>query len=358
MSTPADQMQPTPPSGYDPMQGLQADRAATEAELSGLEQQKGMYQQEARDEQGNLVRLQHEETSQLAKLNETLMKPFEAAQPKFNMQTMMQSAPIWTAIAALAGSRGRTMGIAGISALNGMMKGLVQGDLTQYQAAEKRYSDAQANWHQYASNVRAIAAELQKAYGTDKLAAERAAQAALRASGATDVAIGKAHQILKTIDQSSKQLQINQQKADDAARAKAAALAEKTKKDEADAAAKQQALDLKKQEIDRKVQSATARDRDAVIADLTKQAKNILAQYPPPKKPHPEQQAELDAINKGIHQIVTGRLEEAQPKATPQPSTGAPAAAGDLPQPGEVRDGFRFKGGAPSDPKNWEKVSG
>lgn len=325
MDAPLDQSQPTPPSGYDPMQGLQDTKAQTQAEIANLRQEKGMFEQEARDEQGNLARLQHEETDQLSKLNETLMKPFEAAEPAFNIKSLMQTAPIWTVIATLAGSRGRTMGIAGISAMNGMMKGLIQGDLTQYNAAEKRYSDARANWNQYAAHVKAIAAELQKAYGSDKLAAARAAQAALRASGAVDVPIEKALDHLRQTDQSIKQLEINEQKATDARNAKAADLARKQKKDADDARIKQEKLDMAKQEIERKVQAATRQDADKVIKDLQTESKNLMAQYPPPKKPPPDVQAKLDAINKGIHSLVTNRLQDATPASAPQP-TGKPGS--------------------------------
>lgn len=43
--------------------------------------------------------------------------------------------------------------------------------------------------------------------------------------------------------------------------------------------------------------------------------------------------------------------------ATPGPTTPA-ASAGGGPEPGQVEDGYRFKGGDPARPENWEPVTG
>jgi hypothetical protein len=44
-------------------------------------------------------------------------------------------------------------------------------------------------------------------------------------------------------------------------------------------------------------------------------------------------------------------------KANPIQSAPPAAARPAAPQPGEIRDGYRFKGGNPADPNNWAEVS-
>jgi len=52
--------------------------------------------------------------------------------------------------------------------------------------------------------------------------------------------------------------------------------------------------------------------------------------------------------------IATDIERRKQPGAAP--STNAPAATPGAPRPGTVKDGYRFKGGDPSNPTSWEKV--
>jgi hypothetical protein len=68
----------------------------------------------------------------------------------------------------------------------------------------------------------------------------------------------------------------------------------------------------------------------------------------------PEQQKAYDEGNKGL-MPATSPGSPAPAPGQPQVTTKYPKAQ--PPRAGEVRKGYRFKGGDPADPANWEKLT-
>ena len=68
----------------------------------------------------------------------------------------------------------------------------------------------------------------------------------------------------------------------------------------------------------------------------------------------------LEAIRAGMNQQQLEAVARADAatiaRLAAQPAAGGSATAPDGPQPGMVEDGYRFKGGDPADPANWEPV--
>jgi hypothetical protein len=67
----------------------------------------------------------------------------------------------------------------------------------------------------------------------------------------------------------------------------------------------------------------------------------------------------MEALNDYERMIMKGRTtaqQRLQAAPNAQPATPVPQGATGGPQPGMIEDGFRFKGGNPSDPNSWERA--
>jgi hypothetical protein len=67
----------------------------------------------------------------------------------------------------------------------------------------------------------------------------------------------------------------------------------------------------------------------------------------------------MEALNDYERMIMKGRTtaqQRLQAAPNAQPATPVPQGATGAPQPGMIEDGFRFKGGNPSDPNSWERA--
>jgi len=69
-----------------------------------------------------------------------------------------------------------------------------------------------------------------------------------------------------------------------------------------------------------------------------------------------EKKEELRQRLRTIADTIAGDIERRKQSPGAAPSTNAPAAVPGAPRPGTVKDGYRFKGGDPSNPTSWEKV--
>jgi hypothetical protein len=66
-----------------------------------------------------------------------------------------------------------------------------------------------------------------------------------------------------------------------------------------------------------------------------------------------------DYLGKGLQQFTRPRAQMMKDIVDSNPETfGGEATGLKPPEVGEVRDGYKFKGGPPKDPNSWEPVSG
>jgi hypothetical protein len=306
---------PTAPTGAD-TSSLLSDRASlTGSIIPGLERDRAMYETQADVERTYQERVRDEQAKKVQPLEDELAKGFMAsglatAPPQHNIGTLMQTAPLFMTMAAMLGSKGRLVGTAGISAVNGMVNGLVKGDVQQYEEHRAMYDEKVKGWHEYAAHIKTIIAEMQKTYGDDARNSGKAEMMALRMAGDTTKEIGKAVQQVATIDKVTQQLKeidkANTQRHQDrqagiaaADARKAAELAEKST-EFADKVKREAGVDLDK----------TIKDIDGAMAEIRKSYEGKKMPDEDAKRLNELKQLQADAIKK--------RLGEEQPKPTPQ----------------------------------------
>jgi hypothetical protein len=233
MSVPVDQMPiaaptppggaPTPPMGLQGLvadKGLMADKNSTQNDIAALQEQKNRFQADADEAKKDEQFYRDQQAEKLAPYEAELAKPFGDKPPQYNIGELMKTAPIWTIIGALAGSRGGATGIAGLAAINGMVSGLVKGDTQAYEAHMREYEEKRREWTDYAARIKTIVSEIQGQFKNDIVGAAKAKQAALNAFGHTDMALKDANNRVALIDKTAAQLDMQKQRIYQAATAK------------------------------------------------------------------------------------------------------------------------------------------
>lgn len=134
-----------------------------------------------------------------------------------------------------------------------------------------------------------------------------------------------------------------------------------------------QRLEMQKEETLRRREQGDRRiDVTRIRAEIDaahKRATEVINSYSMMNKLKPEERKALlkeqrDAYDQDIERLrgTTGRSTPEANKPAAEGKTGDRVAPGTshpvAPQPGQIQDGYKFKGGDPGKPENWEKVNG
>jgi len=326
---------PTPPAAAVPSSlDLYEMQSQDEAAQAGI--RAGSYDQEARD----MIASQQQQFSQYKEqvdpLQKILANPFQGAPPKYQMNDLLKSTPLWMTMAAMLGSGGRHMGTVGINAINGMVDGLTKGDEEQYKNAEKQYDENRKSWDEYSRHISLIVNELTKAYGSDSMATLRAAQAALRAKGEeekrADVARNRVIQIQK--------LRESMDKAEKDRAEKYARDAEQVRHHHETEAAEATKIEQKGRDYDAKITAADAKNVDSIAKEITAADKALMAPYANKKVP-PAVQKEHELYMEKLKKLTEKRMsglpgEHGLPTVPPVRTSEAPTTK---PVPGQMYNG-------------------
>jgi predicted DNA binding protein len=294
------------PSPLDNQSYVQIVRGEAEANIAGDIERRKTYEAEAQTATDELARLRQERDQRMSDIDSKLAAGFTGAPPKYGMGDMMQTMPTWMMIAAMAGSRGRNVGMTGISAINGMMGGLIKGDQMQYEAAQKNYDEARRVWNDYANHLRAIQQELLKAYGSDANAQQQAARAALRAAGEMTGDITKNAALIQSIYKLAEK-----DRNDQTAHADRAAERERKRAHDVETeriAAER--LQLAREQRESAIQGMDIRNAGNVIKSLENEAKTLLEPYKLNPQKAPEAiKTQLAEINAALQRARQRELE-------------------------------------------------
>lgn len=128
-----------------------------------------------------------------------------------------------------------------------------------------------------------------------------------------------------------------------------------------------QRLEIQKRSLEERIRSGQAREsitqwRALVDAQHKLAMEKILSAGPgmmPPKERQELVKTQNAWYNKQIEDMrsIAGRSTGGATETGATPTTPKAQERAGAPQPGAVKDGFRFKGGDPGDQKNWEPVS-
>ncbi len=98
--------------------------------------------------------------------------------------------------------------------------------------------------------------------------------------------------------------------------------------------------------------AAPASDADASMGDFSTAAGVSL---PPMPEQKPRGAPPISLPVRAPRPVASAPVLD---KVSAQPTPNAPSAVPGAPTPGAVMDGYRYKGGAPNDPENWEMLQG
>ena len=284
------------------------------------QQEKAVYESEADQARKQQELIRQQQQAQIAPLEEQLSKGFmssgyAAAPPKYNIGTLMQSAPLFMTMAAMLGSKGRLVGTAGISAINGMVNGLVKGDVMQYEAHRQEYEQHVRDWHEYAAHTQAMVAELRKTYGDRAQDYGKAEMAAMRMAGQAGVSISKAMSQVALLAKSSDALKAHDAEAD-------ARLQETIRRDDMTAASRAASLSEKTVEFTQRVAKEKSDELNKTYKEIDSSIKGIRAQYAGKKMPE-EVLQEIGRLKQ-----LQGAILDKQLRAGDQPQPGADGSLG------------------------------
>lgn len=298
----------TPPSGFDAeLAGLKAQESTAQTFESTLQTEQQGDIATAETERAGAMKTRAQGDAYVSQLEEQLRQQFPHDNPpQYNIGHLMQTAPIFMMMAALTGTRGTMVGTAGISAINGMMSGLIKGDQTQYEQAQKDYREKFAEWKQYSANIKSIIAEHMRGTNNTSLDQMRASQAAMRAAGAINPTLEQAHRDVINIHKAATALEESHRKNEEANNARKVRDSEMEK----DRLARR-ALASKKYED--QVAKAEGTDLDKIATHIRGDIATLRKEYELKPMP-PEAQQQLSDLKKSLNDATAKRLHKDQPK--------------------------------------------
>ena len=140
------------------------------------------FEQEQEADEAKRAQLRDQHIGDLQN-QEQQLENFGNAAPQDQINRVMSVSPIFLALSALAGGFSRTQALTGLSAMNGMMQGVLKGDRQAFQDSQTQYEN-QFRVSQERSALRdQIYNELEKSYGDSESGRQRRWQIALAAIG-------------------------------------------------------------------------------------------------------------------------------------------------------------------------------
>lgn len=114
--------------------------------------------------EGKLASLEQQHVTELEQQQQTLDQ-YGGRAPQDHIQSVMQQAPLFMALSALAGGFQRSSAVTALGSMNGMMMGILKGDRQQFDDAQTRYTQELQSLQQKWATRDKIYQQLEKSYG-------------------------------------------------------------------------------------------------------------------------------------------------------------------------------------------------